>query len=169
MTVLAHIVRRPMREQPRRRSRGQALVELALVLPIFLLMLMLIIDFGRIIYAYHTITQDAQEAERNGVVSPALTTVKYQKIRDAALTMSPGTPLANANITGAPGVNCSSLPGGVADTISASSCFYPDGITATGNRIVVNISVSVPIITPIISNVVGGSFQIKASTIGFLP
>lgn len=168
MTVLARIVRRPRRGQPRRRSRGQSLVEFALVLPIFLFILMLMLDFGRVVYAYHTLTQDAQEAERNGVVSPALTIAKYTAIRGAGLTMSTGTPLAAANITGASGVHCSSLPSGVDDSVNAGTCFYPDGIDS-GNRMVVNITVSVPIITPIISSVVGGSIPVNASTIGYLP
>ncbi|MGI6488868.1 MAG: pilus assembly protein [Syntrophomonadaceae bacterium] len=48
--------------------RGQALVELALVLPILLLLLMGIIEFGRIFFSYLTITELAREGARYGVV-----------------------------------------------------------------------------------------------------
>ena len=48
--------------------RGQALVEFALVLPIFILLLVGIFDFGRAIYAYNTISNAAREAVRVGVV-----------------------------------------------------------------------------------------------------
>ena len=48
----------------RSRWRGQALVEFALVLPIFLLILMTLLDFGRVIYAQHTINQDAAGGAR---------------------------------------------------------------------------------------------------------
>lgn len=46
------------------RQRGQALVEFALVLPIFLLIMFGLIDMGRAIYANHTVTQAAREAAR---------------------------------------------------------------------------------------------------------
>ena len=48
--------------------RGQALVEFALVLPIFILLLVGIFDFGRAIYAYNTISNAAREAVRVGIV-----------------------------------------------------------------------------------------------------
>ena len=37
-----------------------------MVLPIFLLILMGLLDFGRVIYAQHTINQDAAEGARVG-------------------------------------------------------------------------------------------------------
>ena len=40
------------RESP----RGQAMVEFALVVPIILVLLMSVLDFGRAIYAYNTIS-----------------------------------------------------------------------------------------------------------------
>ena len=47
-----------------RRSSGQALVEFALVFPIFMLLLVALVDFGRGIYAYNTISQAAREGTR---------------------------------------------------------------------------------------------------------
>ncbi|MGH9419509.1 MAG: TadE family protein, partial [Thermoanaerobaculia bacterium] len=149
-------------------SRAQGLVEFALVIPIFLVMLMAIFDFGRVIYAYHTITQDAQEAERNGVVSPVFSQAKYNDIRSAGLRNSPGTSLNGSLITGEPGKSCTAAGGTANDTTSTTTCFYPDGVTS-GKRVVINIAVTVPIITPIMSNLVGGSFQVTATSIGYLP
>jgi Flp pilus assembly protein TadG len=48
----------------RRRSRGQSMVEFALVLPIFLLMLFGLIDMGRLVFASTTMSQAAREAAR---------------------------------------------------------------------------------------------------------
>lgn len=52
----------------RRRDRGQGLVEFALVLPIFLLVLFGIIDLGRYVYVANAFNQAAREAARYGSV-----------------------------------------------------------------------------------------------------
>jgi len=51
-----------------RRSRGQSLVEFALIFPIFLGMLFGLIDAGRLIYLNSTLSQAAREAGRLGAV-----------------------------------------------------------------------------------------------------
>jgi Flp pilus assembly protein TadG len=154
-------------------AAGQALVEFAFVLPIFLFLLMILIDFGRIVYAQHTITQDAREAARLAAVPyPAPKTAAewqawYTKIRQAGLRMSPGVGLTPANITGEPGACSGTINGAPNDATSPTTCFYPDGIDP-GDRVVVNIQIVVPLITPIISNVVGGSYTLTAQSIGFV-
>jgi len=50
------------------RADGQALVEFALVLPILVLILMGIIEFGRIFFAYLVITEMAREGARYAAV-----------------------------------------------------------------------------------------------------
>src|SRR5947208_915331 len=52
----------------RHRSRGQALVEFSLVLPIFLVMLMGIIDVGRAIWAQNSLASAAREGARIAIV-----------------------------------------------------------------------------------------------------
>jgi len=47
-----------------RRQSGQALVELALVLPILLLILMAIVDFGRVFHGHLAVTAAARQAGR---------------------------------------------------------------------------------------------------------
>lgn len=53
---------------PRRRTRGQALVEFALVLPLFLLIVFGAIDVGRFVYGHSTLSQAAREGARLGAV-----------------------------------------------------------------------------------------------------
>jgi Flp pilus assembly protein TadG len=48
----------------RQRSRGQALVEFALALPIFLMMMMAVFDLGRAIYMYNGVAEAARELAR---------------------------------------------------------------------------------------------------------
>ncbi len=51
-----------------RDRRGQTLVEFALILPIFLLVLMGILDLGRAVYYSSTLSNAAREAARQGIV-----------------------------------------------------------------------------------------------------
>jgi len=53
----------------RRRPRGQALVEFALIVPIFILLLVGILDLGRAIYAYNTVANASREGVRVGIVN----------------------------------------------------------------------------------------------------
>lgn len=55
-------------EAPRPRSRGQSLVEFALVLPIFLLLLFAVVDGGRYVFASSAVSNAAREAARLGSV-----------------------------------------------------------------------------------------------------
>ena len=52
-----------------RRGRGQALVEFALVIPLFLLMLIALFDLGRAVFAYNTLTNAAREGARIAIVN----------------------------------------------------------------------------------------------------
>jgi Flp pilus assembly protein TadG len=124
----------------RRPASGQALVEVAFVLPIFLLLLMILIDFGRVVYAQNAISQNAHAATRFGSVSAPQADAA---IRERARLVPPGAALPDSAITGEGGL------------------FYPDG-TAEGSRVVVEIEVDVPILTPIISTVIGGSFTVTS-------
>jgi Flp pilus assembly protein TadG len=49
--------------------RGQGLVEFALVFPILMLMLLGLVDLGRAVFAYNTITNAAREGARLGIVN----------------------------------------------------------------------------------------------------
>jgi hypothetical protein len=52
----------------RQRDSGQELVEYAIVFPVLMLMLLGIIEFGRIIYSYNAISNAAREGARYAVV-----------------------------------------------------------------------------------------------------
>jgi Flp pilus assembly protein TadG len=53
------------------RSRGQSLVEFAVVLPVFLLILAGVVDFGIGLYSQMTVINAAREGARVGIVDPA--------------------------------------------------------------------------------------------------
>lgn len=52
----------------RRRSKGQGLVEFALVFPVLVLLILGIVDLGRAIYAYSTIANAARTGSRVAIV-----------------------------------------------------------------------------------------------------
>lgn len=49
--------------------RGQTLVEFALILPVFILILVGIFDAGRLVFAYHTVNNAAREGGREATVN----------------------------------------------------------------------------------------------------
>ena len=54
--------------QARRRSTGQALAEFAIVFPIFMLSVLILIDFARAIFVYSVISDAAREGARYAIV-----------------------------------------------------------------------------------------------------
>ena len=58
-----------MRPRKGKARRGQALVEFALVLPVFLLLIFGIVDAGRLIYTYNTVANAAREGARVAIVN----------------------------------------------------------------------------------------------------
>jgi Flp pilus assembly protein TadG len=56
----------------RRRSRGQSLVEFALILPVFLVFLAAALDLGRVFYANITLNNAAREGAFQAAITPAL-------------------------------------------------------------------------------------------------
>ncbi len=64
----------------RRRERGQGLVEFALIFPLFILLLLVVFDFGRAVYAHHTIANAARSAARVAIVDQSADRVEASAI-----------------------------------------------------------------------------------------
>lgn len=69
-------------------SAGQSLVEVAFVLPVLLIMLLGLFDFGRAIYAYNAVSNAAREAARTAIVNQNATVVVAEG-KGAALALDP--------------------------------------------------------------------------------
>lgn len=81
-----------MRQKRHSPERGQALVEFALVIPLVILILLGIFDFGRAIYAYNTVSNAAREAARVAIVNPDVAAVQAEASSQAvALGISPAS------------------------------------------------------------------------------
>jgi Flp pilus assembly protein TadG len=78
----------------KRLRRGQATVEFALILPVFLLILAGSIEFGRTFWSYGLLLQAAQEGARQGAVlgsatsDTAITTTTQQTAAKGGLTLN---------------------------------------------------------------------------------
>jgi Flp pilus assembly protein TadG len=73
----------PLKSRPRRRGRGQALVEFALVLPVFLLIMLGVVDFGRAVYGFNTIGNAARVGGRVAIVSQTTATIQTAAMTEA--------------------------------------------------------------------------------------
>jgi len=109
-----------------KRERGQSLVEMALAFPVLLLILAAIIDAGRAIDAYITITNAVREGARYGAKYP--TRVETIKLRVA-------------NEANGSGVNIT----GVDLTLDNISVTYPNGSMRGGNPIRVAVEYDFPL------------------------
>jgi Flp pilus assembly protein TadG len=56
-------------------ERGQALLEMALILPIFLLVFVSLFDLGRAVFVYNTLTNAAREGARLAIVNQDVPTI----------------------------------------------------------------------------------------------
>ncbi len=77
-----------------RSESGQSLVEFALAIPVFLLILFGLFDLGRVVYAYNTISNASRESVRVSIVNQTQADVEGEAIKQA---VSLG--LTNADVT----------------------------------------------------------------------
>lgn len=67
---MTHLLRAMRSCRRSRRDRGQALVEFSLVLPVFVLLMLAVFDFGRGIYTYNGVSEAAREIARTTIIAP---------------------------------------------------------------------------------------------------
>lgn len=124
----------------RKTERGQALVEMALVLPILILIIFGIVEFGRILNAKLIVTGASREGARYAAVNGA--TVTDTQISDMVKSAAPSLKPADVTVNISPAQ--SSRTRGVAVAVSV---YYP-----------------VDIIAPVISAFTGDPYTVSAQT-----
>ena len=135
-----------MRFARNNRRRGQTLVEFALILPIFLLMMLGILDLGRAVYAYHTINNAAREAVRVAIVDQNTTV-----IQDEAVQQSVGLGVSTGD------VDVTFLDGSYANTAPCNAT------PRMGCVAEIEVAYTYRAVTPIIGQIVG-EIQMIGST-----
>lgn len=120
-----------------RKNQGQAVVELALVLPILLLILFGIFEFGRIFNADLVITNASREGARKAAVGGS----------DSEVAST-----VNSAI-------------GLLDAASLVVTVTPSGSRTSGEQVSVQVDYSVDIIVPVISSIVPNPFPLSSKTV----
>jgi Flp pilus assembly protein TadG len=127
----------------KKRQSGQSLVEFSLMIPVFLILVFGIIDFGMGLRAYITVAQATREGARFGSIG-----------NPAGTFSSGGSGECNGSTqTSVVGKVCSTMGGLDLTNISTVSVTYPNG-QAPGNSIRVSAQYNYEYITPI-SAIVG--------------
>jgi hypothetical protein len=110
----------------RNRRSGQSLVEFAVVLPVFLLVLAGILDFGLGLYSQMTVINAAREGARVGVVEAANGS-PVVKVTDRVAAMSGGLDQSKLNVSvtclrpsGSSFVACSGTPWQSGDAVKVT-------------------------------------------------
>lgn len=120
-----------------RDRKGQAMVEFALVLPILLLILLGIVDFGRILNEHLTVTAAAREGARSAAVMNTDATVTGVVQQAASSLKTDGNPL----------------------TITIS----PSPARVSGSPVTVEVKHDVEILTPFMREVLPDPFHVKGT------
>lgn len=140
---------------PRHRSRGQSFVEFAVVLPVILLLTMTALDFGRVYLGWINLQNMARAAANYAANNPT-----------AWLTNDTATILKYTNqvINDAAASNCQLNP--VTPAAPTFSDTNGNGITTDiGDHVTVGLTCSFQVITPIISNVLGGTVNLSSAAV----
>ena len=138
------------------RSRGQSLVEFAIVLPVITLVVLGLFDMGRAVFSYNTLAQAARQANRTAIVDQ-----DSDRIKAMAVAVAPTIGLSSSNVTvcfktaDTTQTNCSSP--------STDNC--PSATRVIGCLAFVTASMSYVPITPVIS-VFWPSIALTSTSVG---
>jgi len=136
----------------RRVQRGQALTEFALLLPFLLVFLFGIVDVGRMVYAYNSVSNAAREAGRTAIVNQTLLTVREKAAQQATgLGLPVGAP-SGCPATGGPTTDPSGTCVVLRSATGSGACPTPAVVGCTA---IVTVKWEWRAITPIISDILG--------------
>ena len=136
------------------RSRGQSLVELALVAPVLLILLLVAIDFGRIYLGYVNLQQMTRVA--GGFAS------EHARAWDTPNNTAVLADYQDLVANDAAAINCD-LPKDGTGSVRVPDPAFPAGFDM-GDPIQISIPCNFQVLTPIISWVVGDTVAVSAST-----
>jgi len=126
-----------------RSSRGQSLVEFALILPVFVVILVGIFDGGRLVFSYNGVNNAAREGGREATVNQTVADIQARAAQHAvALDIAPADVSVDFRLPTAPAV------AGSCDSALGSADIY-------GCLAVVQVTYVYTAATPIISALIG--------------
>ncbi len=131
-------------------ARGQALVEFALVVPIFLILMFGIIDFGRYVYTANALSNSAREAARIGSVGNRPTECNGLSRQVCVETILASRSWGVSVVGLDPDVTCARVAPSdpTPNAVSMSTC-------RTGDLLTVRAESTFTLLTPIIAQFIG--------------
>lgn len=120
-----------------RNKKGQALVEFAIILPVIMLLLMGMLEFGMMLNTYLELENASREGARTGIVG------------------STDTDILNRIITISPGLDSKKLTVNITPDVSQRT---------SGATLTVEVTYSYQMTVPIISNLFSNPIQLNAQT-----
>jgi hypothetical protein len=143
------------RRRQRGHGRGQSLVEFALLLPILLLIIFGVVDFGRAIFQYSTVAEGARQAGRLAVVDQTVADIETEAA-DSSTAITLDDPPDGVRVCFKAAAMSSDAQLSCTNTAPATLCNGGAAPVEIGCLAVVETQSTFSAITPIISNVVGG-------------
>lgn len=138
----------------RTRQDGQSLVEFALLLPVLLLIIFGVVDFGRAIFQYSTVAESARQADRLAVVDQTVSAVKLRAAEHAiGITLDPDPAGVRVCYKAATATTAEQLS--CTNTVAATLCNGGAEPKSIGCLAVVETQSSFTPITPVISRLIG--------------
>ena len=117
---------------------GGALIELALVLPVLVLVFVGTIDFGRVFYASQSLTNAARAGAQYGAHTPARSAdIAGMETTAEAATNTPGITATASRLC-----QCASDTGTFSSTTTANDCTSPPAAACPGGHRVVTVTVT---------------------------
>ena len=141
--MMSSIVRRIIHGS--RAQRGQAMVEFALVAPIFILMLMGVIEFGRFVVAYEAANNAVREGTRYAIVHGYYSISPVGPSPASPDNACPPTTVSTTAVTSVVQANAYTLP----PATDIFAC-WPDGTNVRGNRVTVSADFPFKVLIPIV-------------------
>ena len=144
-----------LRANPRNRARGQSLPELAIVLPLMMLLLVMGIDFGRVFLGW---------VELNNVVREA---ADFAAQNPTAWSTVQGDPNARARYADliaseSRSINCT-MPSPLPTPSFPDGPDNPNGLNTIGSPVTVGLTCNFSLITPIVGGIVGNPLRVSSS------
>jgi PKD repeat protein len=146
------------------RSLGQSVVEFAVILPLFLMLLLIAVDFGRAFFSYVALNNAAREAAAYG--ASGNDDYGYSRAVDSAGMLSAAQAEANVQTQSGQGaldmdVTCHNSAG---IEIGCATTSDSGGGGGTGNTITVSLTERFTFLTPFIGDVFGGGITMHSSS-----
>ena len=132
-----------------RKDNGQGMVEFALVLPILLLVMFGIIEFGRLLFTYSMISAASREGARYAAASGRLPGTATERHSDCAGIIAAATRIGAFAGVGAGDVTIAYDEG--PGTSAYSSVCPPGQYVDLGDRVMVTVSTSFQPVVPIVN------------------